>query len=148
MNRLHHVVGFVRHENFNGAIKRLSSALKTQFAGPFERPDHGLRVAISLDAGIELIAPLSGDLDHPASAAFASMQEGWISVVVAVDDLDAACTRLEQLGQRLVSRRSVLADLISITDRFESFEHATFDSSAFGGLSVILAGITERDPVP
>ena len=91
VNRVHHVIGMVRPENFESAISKMSLSLQTPCYGPFDRPDHGIRVAISMDAGIELIAPLATDKGDQLIASLNALGERWISVVVAVRNLDKAC---------------------------------------------------------
>jgi hypothetical protein len=68
-SRVHHVCGLVRPENFHNVIARMSQTLRTAFYGPFDRADIGLRVAISMDAGIELVTPLTDASDRPTHRA-------------------------------------------------------------------------------
>lgn len=143
-NRVHHVVGLVRPENFATTIARMEQVLATSFYPPVQRPEFGIQMAISLDAGIELIAPISPVAEHPLVQSIEAMGERWLSVVMATDDLDAACTRLERLGCTSPSRQSLMDLEQPFADRISRFDQATADPAAFGGLPVILAEIEQR----
>lgn len=141
---VHHVVGLLRPENFHHAISQLSMALQTSFFGPFQRAEAGINVAVSMEAGIELIAPLSSDPTDPIMADVTERGERWISVAVAVRSLDDACDRLEQLGHKLRRRGSVMNAPMPFSDRLISMEQASFDPAAFGGLPVLLMQVEKR----
>jgi hypothetical protein len=64
-SRVHHVVGALRPENFEPTIARMEDVLGARSYAPVQRPEFGIKMAISLDAGIELIAPLTMAPEHP-----------------------------------------------------------------------------------
>lgn len=142
--RLHHVVGLVRPENFAGAIARLEEVLGASFYPPVVRPQFGIQMAISLDAGIELIAPLAMIAEHPLVRSLDAMGERWLSVVMATRSLDEACARLEHFGAAPAGRQSLMDMTQPFADRIARFDQATVDSAAFGGLPVILAHVEYR----
>jgi hypothetical protein len=149
-SRVHHVAGLVRPENFHNAISRMSQALRTAFYGPFDRTDLGLRVAISMDAGIELITPLSNADDNPFNATLKERGEHWMSVVVAVRNLEDVCNRLGELGHqphRIL--RNIPGEFppggLPFADRFSRLDEVIFDPAAFGGLLVVVAAIEGRE---
>ena len=149
-SRVHHVVGLVGPENFHTAISRMSQTLRTAFYGPFDRTDVGLRVAISMDAGIELVTPLGDGEDNRFHQLLKARGEHWMSVVIAVRDLDDVCKRLGELGHEPLD---ILRNLSGefppgghpYADRFSRPDEAVFDPAAFGGLAVVVAAIEERD---
>src|SRR5690606_30766184 len=94
-SRVHHVVGLVRPENLASVVARMDDVLGASFYPIVQRPEFGMQMAISLDAGVELIAPLSMAAENPLAQSIEAAGERWISVVVATGDLDAACRRLE-----------------------------------------------------
>jgi len=149
-SRVHHVAGLVRPENFHNAISRMSQALRTAFYGPFDRTDIGLRVAISMDAGIELVTPLDDTKDNRFNMMLEARGEHWMSVVVAVRDLDDVCKRLGELGHEPLD---ILRNIPGTfppgghpyEDRFSRLDEAIFDPAAFAGLAVVLAAIEDRE---
>jgi hypothetical protein len=148
-SRIHHVVGLVRPDNFHNAIARISQALRTAFYGPFEKPDIGLRVAVSMDAGIELVTPLTNDEDNRFNALLGERGEHWMSIVVAVRDLDDVCNRLGELGH---APQHILRNLVDkfplgglpFADRFSRLDEVIFEPAAFAGLNVVVAAIEEQ----
>ena len=149
-SRVHHVAGLVRPENFHGAISRMSQTLRTAFYGPFDRADIGLRVAISMDAGIELVTPLGDAEDNRFNKLLEARGEHWMSVVVAVRDLDDVCKRLGELGHEpLDILRNIPGEFPPgghpYADCFSRLDEAVFDPAAFGGLAVVVAAIEERE---
>ena len=63
---------------------------------------YGFRVAMSWDAGIELVSPLPGR-DSFVGTSIEKRGEGVVGVVFAVDDVDEARERAEKLGIRIWS---------------------------------------------
>lgn len=148
-SKVHHVAGLVRPENFHGAISRMSQTLRTAFYGPFDRADIGLRVAISIDAGIELVTPLDDGDQNRFNQLLKTRGEHWMSVVVAVRDLDDMCKRLGELGHEpLDILRNVAGEFPPgghpYEDRFSRLDEVIFNPDAFGGLTVVIATIDER----
>lgn len=149
-SKVHHVVGLVRPENFQTAISAMSQNLRTAFYGPFDRPDVGIRVAISMDAGIELITPLSDNENDPIFAVLQERGEHWMSVIVAVRDLDDVCNRLSELGHEPVASYLNIPGEFPLggppfADQFTRLDEVSYGPEAFGGLSVVVAAIDERE---
>ena len=150
-SRIHHVVGLVRPDNFNNAIAQLSQALRTAFYGPFDKPDVGLRVAISMDAGIELVTPQGDSEENRFRALLDERGEHWMSIVVGVRDLDDVCSRLGELGHQPLQILRNLTDEFPVgglpfADRFTRLDEVIFDPAAFAGLNVVVAAIEDRRP--
>lgn len=60
-------VGICVHlENLEDCVRRLSELLGVRFEGPFDS-EHGLRVCIDFDSGLEIYAPLTGDAARPGA---------------------------------------------------------------------------------
>jgi hypothetical protein len=142
VNRIDHVVAAVRPENLESAIAKLSMALQTAFYGPFDREDSDIRVAVSWDAGIELITPISAA--NPLHAHLERCGEGWFTVLFGVRDVDDTCERLKRLGHEPVARYSGISGVEPWVDRFERFDEAMFEPSLFAGLSMGFATAEER----
>lgn len=140
--RLHHVVGLVRPGNLANVVAALSDALEVAFYPIVERPQFAIKMAISLDAGIELIALLNEDAANPLVQSLDASGERWISLVIAVVDLEAACKRLERFGHRLDARQDIMALPQPFTDRIAGFEQASLKWAATGGLPIQLAQIS------
>lgn len=92
--KLHHVVFCVRSENQDRAAdvwQRLGLTFED-----IKLPELDLRVLLDWDSGIEIISPMG---DSPAAASFvqflAEHGEGVYSVVVRVDDVDDAISRID-----------------------------------------------------
>jgi hypothetical protein len=147
-SRVHHVVALVRPENLIKIQSRLSQVLRTPFYGPFDRVDAGIRVSISMDAGIELITPLSSDPADPNNVLLETRGEHWISIIVAVRDIEDVCKRLDELGHRPQHvYRNIPGELPPggppFADRFMLLDEFSFDPEAFAGLPIVLADIDE-----
>ena len=136
VNRVDRVTAVVRPENLDATVAQLSFALQTAFYGPFEHPDDGTRIAVSWDAGIELVAPPSLEPDDP-------LGERWSGVKVGVRDLDRTCERLARLGYEPTSRYSLVNGFEPWCDRFRRVDEACFDPALFGGLPVVLCTVEE-----
>jgi hypothetical protein len=137
-NRIDHVAGLVRPENFEATIARFAEVFDTRFYGPTEKPEVGMRVALSLDAGIELIAPLDDDPENPFNKMLAARGEHWISVVMGVADIDASCDHLARLGYKPIARRSGLDGGDTYRGRLSRYDQAMLAPGSFAGLSVAL----------
>jgi hypothetical protein len=72
------------------------------------------------------------------------MGERWMSVVLATDDLDEVCRRLERLGVTPPGRMALMNMPQPFADRIERFDQVTVDPPVFGGLPVILGDIEYR----
>jgi methylmalonyl-CoA/ethylmalonyl-CoA epimerase len=97
---------------------------------------YGMRVAISWDAGIELCAPLPGH-DSFTKRFIEQRGEGLMSVVFAVDDLDEARERAENLGIGTIAYFEYEQDRMSeyLRDGYKSYKECilnSIDSCSFG----------------
>jgi hypothetical protein len=143
-NRIDHVAGLVRPENYEATIARFAELFGTEFYGPTDRPEVGMRVALSLDSGIELITPLDDNPENPFNKMLSARGEHWISVVMGVRNMDASCDHLARLGYKPMSRRSGLDNGDPYRGRLARYQLATFAPGAFAGLSVALCSGEER----
>jgi hypothetical protein len=136
VNRVDHIAGVVRRENFSAVIERMSHVFETTFDGPFDRAAMGALMATSLDAGIELLAPRDDDPENPFNKMLTSRGEHWISVVMGVRDIDASCAQLARLGYKPVAVKKDLAGKGDYPARLTRLEQALFGPGVFGGLGV------------
>jgi hypothetical protein len=145
INRVDHVAGVVRRENLDTVIARMSEIFDTCFYGPFDRPAMRAQVAMSLDAGIELLAPADDDPENPFNKMLAAKGEHWLSVVMGVRDMDATCDHLARLGYKPMMRKSALGGTDEYPDRLSRLEQAVFASGLFGDLSLSFCYSEEPD---
>lgn len=136
VNRVDHVVARVKQDNFENVIQRMSLALQTAFYGPFDRPEQNIRVAVSWDAGIEVITPLSAETEVT--------EEGWITVLFGVRSLDDVCERLKPFGHEPRARYSGISGVEPWLERFEFLDEAMFEPQVFGGLPMGFIAAEER----
>jgi hypothetical protein len=147
-SRIDHVAGLVRAGNLRSVIGRMSEVLNIAFYGPFDRPEADMQVAVAIDAGIELIAPLSDDPANPLNKLLEERGEHWLSVVFGVKSMDATCDHLARMGYKPAWRRSPLQGNEPYLDRVVRMDYAGFDSELFHGLPLILSEIEEREGPP
>jgi hypothetical protein len=143
VNRIDHVAGLVRPENYEATIARFAEVFDTKFYGPTDRPEAGMRVAVSLDTGIELITPLNDSPDTPFNKMLAAGGEHWISVVMGVKDMDQSCDHLARLGYKPMMRRSGLDAGDPYGGRLTRLDQAMYAPGVFAGLSVALCSAHE-----
>lgn len=142
--RVHHVVGLVRPENLEPTVARMSELFGARFYPVVQRSEFGIQMAISLEAGIELIAPLAMVAEHPLAQALEAGGERWMSVVMATDDLDAACARLERLGAAPAPRLALMDMAQPYEDRVARFDQMSVDPAVVGGLQIVAAEVDYR----
>jgi len=145
VNRIDHVAGVVRREHFEEVIARMAEIFDTRFYGPFDRPAMGARVAMSLDAGIELLSPANDDPDNAFNKMLAAKGEHWLSVVMGVRDMDATCNHLAKLGYKPMMRKSALGGSDTYPDKLTRLEQAVFAPGMFGDLSLSFCCSEEAD---
>jgi hypothetical protein len=145
VNRIDHVAGVVRRENFEAVIARMSEVFATRFYGPYDRPAMRARVAMSLDTGIELLSPADDDPESPFNKLLAAKGEHWLSVVMGVRDMDATCDHLARLGYKPMMRKSALGGSEEYPDRLTKLEQALFAPGLFGDLSLSFCMSEEAD---
>jgi 4-hydroxyphenylpyruvate dioxygenase-like putative hemolysin len=124
IDRVSHVVYCVKPENLDRAAAFLSEALGAKFEDS-SRPELGLRILISLQSGLELIAP-SPELGV-APARFTDFLtnhgEGVYDVVYGVRDLDETIERAAAHGVG-VTHRGSFADLPPWKGRMDVLDEA------------------------
>jgi methylmalonyl-CoA/ethylmalonyl-CoA epimerase len=107
----------------------------------------GIDVAISWDAGIELIAPMAGRERDCVIAPFLEHRgEGVMNVVFGVDDGDQAKRRAETAGVRATHSLDYAQSEIDahLDGLFGKYEEHVLDSAARCGFSITLAQIDSR----
>ncbi len=99
-NRISRIVMIYREENLDAATTAFASALGIcDFEAPITPRGFGLRIVVSWNAGIELIAPHGEDgFSAQARAYLYQHGEGLFGLVYAVADLDAAEARAADAG--------------------------------------------------
>jgi len=100
IDRVNHVVWMSSLERFDENVRSLERTCNTQLAGPFDRADLGVRIAISFSAGVEVLAPLDastsfGKILHEQ---LATRGEGVFAVVIGVNNIETALSRARELG--------------------------------------------------
>lgn len=110
----------------------------------------GIEVAISWDAGIELIAPIAGRERDCVIAPFLEHRgEGVMNVVFGFDNIDAARERAEAAGTRVshaldYTQAEIDAHLDGL---FGKYAELVLDTAARCGFSVTLAQIDRKHGV-
>lgn len=99
-NRLDHVAWVCFPESFARNIELLSELGGTPLDGPHDKPEIGIRIAISWETGLELISPIRGSEGAGAVAAnqILARGEGIYGVLFGVDDMEAALSRARLAG--------------------------------------------------
>jgi hypothetical protein len=105
--RLSHVVICVQPENLARAAADFGELLGTIMQGPVEFPDHGIRMFMAWDHGIEILSPVDRALATVHQQFLDDHGEGVFRVSFATPDRDAALTRAEQLGHTVLGRYNV-----------------------------------------
>ena len=97
-NRIDHFVWICRPENLESHVQRLSQLFRVEFLGPWEHDFGGgdVKVCVSWEGGLELIAPLSEE--SAMGRILARKGEGPYALVFAVDDLDESIAHAKSLG--------------------------------------------------
>lgn len=140
---VHHVAFVVRKENLDRIAARWTEVLGLHF-DEVDDEENGLRVLIDMTAGIELIAP------HGPTGRFGPFYtryleehgEGFQTVVLRVDDLEAAEARATAAGQRLFPLVHLRGDE-PYADRFERYVERPL--APICGTHVVVADIEEKE---
>ncbi len=123
-NRVSHVVYCFRDENIDKAADFLTNVLGAKFEDS-SRPELGLRILISLENGLELIAP-SPDIGAVGERFVRFLDEhgeGVYNIVYGVEDLDVTTERAQRFGVG-VTHRSSFAHLPPWQGRFDVLDEA------------------------
>lgn len=135
INRIDHVVMMVKAENLDTCVERLAAVLGVEFEHFVFEPQ-GLRGAISLDAGLEVITPLTPD--SVLGRQLEAWGEGIHSITFGVPDIDVAKERAESNGMRTYGIYDALGPSSPgfITERIGVLKECHFRDKIFGTLFV------------
>ena len=99
----------------------------------------GIEVAMSWDAGIELVAPLPGRESFVKSI-IETRGEGLIGVVFALDNVDEARSAAERLGIRIWHSLDYSPDEIDrhLQGRFKRYKEYMLDPSGTMGVGAVI----------
>jgi predicted enzyme related to lactoylglutathione lyase len=138
-NRVSHVVYCFRAENIDNAAEFLTDVLGAKFEDS-SRPELGLRILISLENGLELIAPSpdTGVVGERFVRFLEEHGEGVYNIVYGVEDLDVTTERAERFGVG-VTHRSSFAHLPPWQGRFEVLDEAHLEP--YLGMKITLGRI-------
>src|SRR3954447_7704631 len=114
---VHHVVFCVRDEHLDAAVEFWQRVLGLEFE-EILMPEHGLRIHLAWEAGIELIAPRAnaGEAAAPFHRFLDTRGEGVYSVVVRTHDMSSSLTAAEALGAMEVSRQEIVSEGHDLTE--------------------------------
>jgi hypothetical protein len=142
VNRVSHVVYCLRPENLDGAVAFLSEALGATFEDS-SRPELGLRIMISLESGLELIAPAPdlGPVPERFTTFLDQRGEGVYGIVYGVRDLDEVAAKADHFGIG-VTHRGSFADAPPWQGRFDVFDEAHLEP--LHGMHITLGRIEPR----
>lgn len=142
----------MKPENLEACVERLTNVLGAEFEY-FTYEPQGLRGAISLESGLEVIAPLSDD--SVLARQLADEGEGIHSIVYGVRDADEAQARAEQHGMSTYRIHDALGPGTSeLTIRhFQVLRECHFRENIFGARFVASqleprADVTDDDEPP
>ena len=150
-NSVHYVAIRVKPKNFETAVKRVSDALGLEFEY-LGGETSGIRMALAMEARIEIVTTASDNVDTTATDAaaypavmaardMATKGEGAYLSVFGVKDIDAAVARAEQAGVRTVARYEV-DQRLPADSRFSVFREAMLEEMY--GMNFCLRQIEEK----
>ena len=142
INRVSHVVYCFRPENLDAAVAFLSEALGARFEDS-SRPELGLRIMISLESGLELIAPAPdlGPVPERFTEHLERNGEGVYNIVYGVRDLDDTAALAARFGVA-VTHRGSFADLPPWQGRFDVLDEAHLEPHL--GMKITLGRIEPK----
>lgn len=143
-NRVSHVVYCFRLENIDKAAAFLTDVLGAKFEDS-SRPELGLRILISLENGLELIAPSPdiGAVGERFTRFLDEHGEGVYNIVYGVEDLDVTSERAARLGVG-VTHRSSFAHVPPWQGRFDVLDEAHLEP--YLGMKITLGRIEPSQP--
>ncbi len=141
-NRVSHVVYCFRDENLDRAAEFLTEVLGAKFEDS-SRPELGLRIFVSFENGLELIAPSPdiGAVGERFTRFLEEHGEGVYNIVYGVEDLDETAGRAKPYGVN-VTHRSSFADVPPWQGRFDVLDEAHFEP--YLGMKITLGRIEPR----
>jgi len=125
----------VRPENLDACVERLSGVLGVEFEH-FTFEPQGLKGAISLESGLEVITPLTPD--SVLARQLEKWGEGIHSITFGVPDAEAAKERAEANGMGTYGVYNALGDSSPdfIKEKFQVLKECHFRDKIFGTLFV------------
>lgn len=128
-------------------IEVYSSLLGATFhsANSEDAASFGIEVAMSWDAGIELVAPLA-DRDSHVRKFIEERGEGLMGVVFAVDDVDEAREAAERLGAQVWHTLDYSQELIDrhLQGRFRKYREHMLSPKGTCGVGPVIAQIEPK----
>lgn len=101
INHVDHIVWVSHLENLEANVAKLEQLARVKLRGPFDRTDLGMRVCVSFEGGVEILAPLDG-IDTVMSRfcrdALEKKGEGMFAIVYGVPDIMEARENAARLG--------------------------------------------------
>jgi methylmalonyl-CoA/ethylmalonyl-CoA epimerase len=99
----------------------------------------GIKAALSWDAGIELVAPLPGR-DSVIARSIEEQGEGLRQVIFAVDDVDEARVKTEEMGVGVVQTIDLTQDQLReyFRDRFGKFKEHVLNPADTCGAQIVV----------
>jgi catechol 2,3-dioxygenase-like lactoylglutathione lyase family enzyme len=139
-----HVVYCFRDENLDKAAEFLTNVLGAKFEDS-SRPELGLRIFVSFENGLELIAPSPevGVAGERFTRFLDEHGEGVYNIVYGVADLDETADRAKPYGVN-VTHRSSFADVPPWQGRFDVLDEAHFET--YLGMKITLGRIEPSAP--
>lgn len=120
VRQIDHVIICVQPENVHTAAKAVAKLLDIEFEGPFEPEGRGVCVYIDWNAGLEIAAPIDPLVAVEQTRFLRERGEGVFSIVFGFADRDAALTRAEDMGYKVVRRFDFGSLFPAWEGRFES----------------------------
>ena len=134
-------------KDFESGKQRYSKLLGATFhsTNDEEAAALGLRIAMSWDAGIELVSPLP-DCDSKVKRTIETRGEGLIGVVFNVDDIEKAREAAEELGIPIWYTVDYSQEQIDKYQqgRFKKFKEYMLDARAAHGVGAIIGQIEPK----
>lgn len=101
INHVDHIVWVSHLENLEANVAKLEALTRVKLHGPFDRTDQGMRVCVSFEGGVEILAPLDGYdtvMSRHCRAWLEKSGEGMFAVVFGVRDIMEAREHAARLG--------------------------------------------------
>jgi hypothetical protein len=100
VNHVDHVVWITHLRNQENRVRELGAMFNADFLGPRDFPDMGMRIYVSWESGLEVVAPLD-DRTPQADELRKRLQErgeGFLAIVFGVRNIKAAREHVQKLG--------------------------------------------------
>ena len=148
---IHYVAIRVKPENFETCVRRLAEVFDLNFEY-IGGESHGIRMALAMEARIEVVTTVSDEVDTTATDAasypavmaargLAEKGEGAYLSVFGVKDIDESVARAEKAGVRVVARYEV-DQRLGPESKFKVFREAVLEEMY--GMNFCLRQIEEK----